>query len=324
MRTPPPAVPGIAEANSKPAEPGVARAVQADRVRRAAAGDEHRRRRRAPAASSPASRSTSASTPSSCDEQVRAEPDRLDREALVARPREQLLELVDRPRPREEARRPAGADRREARERNAFFDRRRSERIAAGLPAPAAAPARRSSASRHGPDRDRRPRAARPSRSSASTARRHTVEGAQGMGAHVTLLYPFADTTLLDAGRLAARQRRARRRSSRSTSRSRPPIRFPENPRVLCLRPEPDAAVPGDDGRARRRVPRASAVRRQVRRPDPARDRRDRRRRPARRRSSASSPRAADRRAGDGGDARSSCDDATCDVARPPRALPFL
>ena len=60
----------------------------------------------------------------------------------------------------------------------------------------------------------------------------HTTEGAHGMGAHVTLLYPFGD----DAD------------GARAVLSAFPPfgfalttaIRFPENPAVLCLRPEPD------------------------------------------------------------------------------------
>ena len=106
------------------AEAGVAGAVQADRVRRPAAGDEQSRRRPAPTASSPPSLTTSASTPSSCGEHVRAEADRLDRDARGRPPSRAppASSSIDSG-PREPARRAAGADRREARERDALLER---------------------------------------------------------------------------------------------------------------------------------------------------------------------------------------------------------
>ena len=70
----------------EPAEPGVARAVEADRVRRAAAGDEQRRPRRSTAASSPASRSDERVDAVVGGEQVRAEPDGRDREPALGAP----------------------------------------------------------------------------------------------------------------------------------------------------------------------------------------------------------------------------------------------
>ena len=105
------------------AEAGGARAMEADRVRRAAARDERRPPRPRAAASSPASLSTSASTPSSCDEQVRAEPDHLDRRRRRRAPTAATLaQLLEGLRPREPARRPAGPDRREPRERDVLLD----------------------------------------------------------------------------------------------------------------------------------------------------------------------------------------------------------
>ena len=70
--------------------------------------------------------------------------------------------------------------------------------------------------------------------------RRHTDEGAHGMGTHVTLLYPFADTSLLDAGRLGQVTDALAAFEAFDYSLA-AAIRFPANPRVLCLRPEPDA-----------------------------------------------------------------------------------
>ena len=136
MRTPPPAVPGIARGELEAAEPGVARAVQADRVRRAAAGDEHRPVdvRLGQLAGEPQHERVDAAR------RARAGSSR----ARSSRPRRPLrapsasssTSSASVARPREEPRRPAGAERRVARERNAFLDRR-GRSIAAGLPAPA-------------------------------------------------------------------------------------------------------------------------------------------------------------------------------------------
>src|SRR4051812_47539837 len=59
------------------------------------------------------------------DEQVRAEPDHGDVELLGIRPGQHLRELLRRRRTSQEARRPAGADRGQARERRAGLDSRR-------------------------------------------------------------------------------------------------------------------------------------------------------------------------------------------------------
>src|SRR5205814_10649380 len=56
------------------------------------------------------------------DEQVRAEPDRRDREPALRGPGERLVQLVERLGPREGARRPARAERREAGERDVLLD----------------------------------------------------------------------------------------------------------------------------------------------------------------------------------------------------------
>jgi 2'-5' RNA ligase len=64
---------------------------------------------------------------------------------------------------------------------------------------------------------------------------RHTDDGAHGMGAHVTLLYPFGDG---DAEIAAARDVVGAFEAFDFALAS--PGRFPETPRVLCLRPEPD------------------------------------------------------------------------------------
>ena len=85
MRTPPPAVPGDRGGELEPAEPRVARAVEADRVRRAAAGDQRLALdpRLGELALEPQDERVDAVVG---DEQVRAEPDRLDRDALRRRP----------------------------------------------------------------------------------------------------------------------------------------------------------------------------------------------------------------------------------------------
>src|SRR4051812_27410984 len=69
---------------------------------------------------------------------------------------------------------------------------------------------------------------------------RHTAEGAQGMPAHVTLLYPFTDTTLLDAARIAAVADVIGGFEAFAVSLG-PAARFPENDRVLSLRPDPES-----------------------------------------------------------------------------------
>src|SRR6185312_6414172 len=66
------------------------------------------------------------------DEKVRAEPDRRDRQPSLARPGERLMQLVQRLRPGEGARRPAGAERREARERDVLVDPHRSASSTSG------------------------------------------------------------------------------------------------------------------------------------------------------------------------------------------------
>ena len=139
MRTPPPAVPGIAEANSKPPSP-----ASRARCRQTALAAPPPATSIVPStrasASSPASRSTSASTPSSCTSRFEPRPIVSTATPSPARPREQLLELGERARPREEPRRPAGAERRVARERNAFLDRRGRDSSHRGPPPTRRAP----------------------------------------------------------------------------------------------------------------------------------------------------------------------------------------
>ena len=85
----------------------------------------------------------------------------------------------------------------------------------------------------------------------------HTEEGAHGMGAHVTLLYPFTDTSLLDARRLREVREVARRvRGVRLLARAALPLSR-RTPRVLCLRPEPDAPFRAMTQRARRSLSRS-------------------------------------------------------------------
>ena len=70
------------------------------------------------------------------DQEVRAEPDREDVHSLPGRPGESLLELVDRPGPREVAGGAADPDGRQAAERNVLLDRQRHAcRIASAAPA---------------------------------------------------------------------------------------------------------------------------------------------------------------------------------------------
>jgi len=69
--------------------------------------------------------------------------------------------------------------------------------------------------------------------------RLHTAEGAHGMDAHVTLLYPFVDSSELDMQRLADVSAALAAFEAfdfvLATA-----TRFPANPAVLCLRPDPD------------------------------------------------------------------------------------
>ena len=104
------------------AEAGRARVVEADGVRRAAAGDQQLAldAHRGEVAGQPEHERVDALVGR---EQVRAEPDRRDRELALGRPRERPLELVERRRPRERPRRAAGPDRRQPRERDAFLER---------------------------------------------------------------------------------------------------------------------------------------------------------------------------------------------------------
>jgi hypothetical protein len=68
---------------------------------------------------------------------------------------------------------------------------------------------------------------------------RHTEEGSRGMGTHVTLLYPFVDASRLDLALLAdVSEALATFEAFDFTLGS--AVRFPPNPRVLCLLPEPD------------------------------------------------------------------------------------
>ena len=110
------------------AEPGVAGAVEADGVRRAAARDEQSCPRPAPRRARPSSRSTSASTPASAASRFEPRPTVATVEAALAR-------LARAPAPARRAcaagvgaRRPAGADRRQPRERDAFLDDRAARR----------------------------------------------------------------------------------------------------------------------------------------------------------------------------------------------------
>ena len=68
---------------------------------------------------------------------------------------------------------------------------------------------------------------------------RHTEEGARGMGTHVTLLYPFVDSSRLDMQCLADVSDALAEFEAFDFSLT-SAMRFPGNPRVLCLRPEPD------------------------------------------------------------------------------------
>jgi 2'-5' RNA ligase len=70
--------------------------------------------------------------------------------------------------------------------------------------------------------------------------REHTDEGRHGMIAHVTLLYPFTDTTKLDERRTSAAADVVAAFAAFDFSLA-SVGRFPANPRVLSLRPEPEA-----------------------------------------------------------------------------------
>ncbi len=102
-------------------EPGGARAVEADGVRRPAPGEEELTvgSGLGELALEPEHERLDAFVG---DEQVGAEPDGRHREAALGRPRERLLELGKAPRPGEGERRTAGADRGEARERDSLLD----------------------------------------------------------------------------------------------------------------------------------------------------------------------------------------------------------
>jgi 2'-5' RNA ligase len=69
--------------------------------------------------------------------------------------------------------------------------------------------------------------------------RAHTTEGAHGMGAHVTLLYPFVAAAELDMRVLDVASEALAPFESFDFSLA-AATRFPENARVLCLRPESD------------------------------------------------------------------------------------
>ena len=105
MRTPPPGGSRDRARELETAEPGVARAVEAHRVRRAAAGAEDVARRSRPPRARPRA-GARARRRRRRSEQVRAETDREDGEALVAREAKRLDELGERARSRE-ARAPA-------------------------------------------------------------------------------------------------------------------------------------------------------------------------------------------------------------------------
>ena len=69
--------------------------------------------------------------------------------------------------------------------------------------------------------------------------RLHTEEGAHGMGVHVTLLYPFTDSSRLDGRRLADVREIVGGFAPFDFALA-AALRFPENSRVLYLRPEPE------------------------------------------------------------------------------------
>ena len=107
----------------EPSEARVARAMQADRVGRAATGAEDVAvdLDRGEVALEPQHERVDAVV---AREQIRAEADRKKRQALVTRESQSGDELVDVPWPRERLRRPADPDRRQARERNRALDLR--------------------------------------------------------------------------------------------------------------------------------------------------------------------------------------------------------
>ena len=119
--TPPPTVPGMAQANSKPPRP----ASRARWRQTAFVAPPPAARPGGPtstAASSPSRWITSASTPSSATSRFEPSPTTTISRLFDCRVAECLAELVERPRPSERARRPARADRRELRERDAALD----------------------------------------------------------------------------------------------------------------------------------------------------------------------------------------------------------
>jgi 2'-5' RNA ligase len=69
--------------------------------------------------------------------------------------------------------------------------------------------------------------------------RHHTEDGRQGVPSHVTLLYPFTDTSLLAAGRVNEVAEVIRSFSSFEFSLASVAY-FPTTPRVLYLQPDPE------------------------------------------------------------------------------------
>ena len=114
IRTPPPAVPGIADANSNPPRPA-ARARWRHTAFAAPPPATSRRPRCEPRRARP--RASARARRPRRRGRARSSRARSPRpHSLLARPAQQLVQLVDRLRPREPARRAAGADRRVARE----------------------------------------------------------------------------------------------------------------------------------------------------------------------------------------------------------------
>ena len=274
MRTPPPAVPGDRRGELEPAEAGVARAVEADGVRRAAAGDEHRpldrapRRARRRAGARARRRRRRARAGSSRARSPRPRCPRRPPTRAASRARRAS-------RPREEARRPAGAERRVARERDALLDR-------GGHVHPGRSPAlpRRLGRWRRPRSSSRLPRAwtTRSARSALRTPRaaaRHwrPRDAALSVRRHGRPRRTAAST------RIAASRRRGSRRSTFALAR---PATLP---RATPRDPLPASPSPAEPFRALTQalvggVPGASAVRAaKYDERDPARDGRDRRRR---------------------------------------------
>ena len=122
------------------AEPGVAGPMKTDGIRRPAAGDEHIALdlNLGQLAFEPEHERVDAVV---VDEHVRAEPDHLDGDLLAPRPAEQLLQLGQARRAREEPRRPAGADRREPRERDVLLELHLAKRSRSSAGARSTSPA---------------------------------------------------------------------------------------------------------------------------------------------------------------------------------------